>query len=348
MKYHPNDCINIIRTTMDFFDNHKKLFGTATIFFVGLTILVAVIPAVRNQDNNQPLPGAVELSAAAIKGKALFIANGCVACHTQQVRNIDMDKMWGSRPSLAADYADNHRTDIWRNTATLMGTERTGPDLTDIGSRQPSKDWNLVHLYNPRIVVKESIMPAYPWLFTIKKQPSKSDVVVNVPAAYLAGREGKIVATKDAMYLIAYLQSLKQTKLPDGTAAPAFLYKKAEKKVAGIEAAAPDGKALYTANCQSCHQPNGEGLPGAFPPLKGSSVVTGDNLELYVDIIMNGYDARAEYGVMAPVGTNMEWTEQEVAAVINYERSSWGNNGKKVTPEEIKKIIEFVKLKAAK
>ncbi|MGN6292408.1 MAG: cytochrome c [Chitinophagaceae bacterium] len=333
---------------MELFDNHKKLFGTAALFFVGLTVLVAVMPAIRNQNMNQPLPGAEPLSADAIKGKALFVANGCVACHTQQVRNIDMDKTWGSRPSLAADYADIRRTDLWRNTATLMGTERTGPDLTDIGNRQPSKDWNLVHLYNPRIVVKESIMPAYPWLFAVKKEPSKSDVVVNVPAEYLDGQEGKVVATRDAMYLIAYLQSLKQTKLPDGTAAPAFLYKKEEKKTAGAAAGTePDGQAIFTANCQSCHQANGEGLPGAFPPLKGSSVVLGDNLEMYVDIIMNGYDAKAEFGVMPPVGTNMQFTEHEVAALINYERTSWGNNGKKVTPEEVKKIVDFVKLKAA-
>lgn len=331
---------------MELFDNHKKLFGTAALFFAGLTIPVAILPAVWNQDNNQPLPAAVALSPDAVKGKAIFIANGCVACHTQQVRNVDMDKMWGSRPSLAADYADNHRTDVWRNTATLMGTERTGPDLTDIGNRQPGKDWNLVHLYNPRIVVKESIMPAYSWLFTIKKEPSASDVIVNVPAPYLYGKEGKVVATKDALYLVAYLQSLKQTRLPDGSDVPAFLYKKEEKKAAGTAGTEPDGKALYTASCQSCHQANGEGLPGAFPPLKGSAVVTGDNLELYVDIIMNGYDARAEYGAMAAVGTNMEWTEHEVAAVINYERSSWGNSGKKVTPEEIKKIMDFVKLKA--
>jgi len=332
---------------MELFDNHKKLFGTATLLFLGLTILVAIMPAIRNQEKNQPLPGAEQLSAEAVKGKALFIANGCVACHTQQVRNVDMDKMWGSRPSLAADYADNHRTDMWRNTATLMGTERTGPDLTDIGNRQPSKDWNLVHLYNPRIVVKESIMPAYPWLFTIKKEPSKTDVVVNIPAKYMGGKEGKVVATKDALYLVAYLQSLKQTKLPDGTEAPAFLYKKEEKKLPGTAGAEPDGKALYATSCQSCHQANGEGLPGAFPPLKGSPVVTGDNLEMYVDIIMNGYDARPEYGVMSAVGTNMEWTEHEVAAVINYERSAWGNSGKKVTPEEVRKIIDFIKIKAA-
>ena len=325
---------------MELFDNHKKLFGTATLLFVGLTLLVAIMPAIRNQNNNQPLPGAEPLSADALKGKAIYIANGCVACHTQQVRNVDMDKMWGSRPSLASDYADIHRTDIWRNTATLMGTERTGPDLTDVGNRQPSKDWNLVHLYNPRIVVKESVMPAYPWLFTIKQEPSKTDVVVNVPAEYLNGKEGKLVAKKEALYLIAYLQSLKQTKLPDGTEAPPFLYKKEEKKTAdaGEGAIQVDGKALYTTNCQSCHQANGEGLAGAFPPLKGSPIVTGDNLELYVDIIMNGYDARQEYGVMAPIGTNLGWTEHEVAAIINYERTSWGNEGKQVTPEEIKKM----------
>lgn len=332
---------------MELFDNHKKLFGTATIFFVGLTILVAIIPAIHNQDNNRPLPGVAGLSPDAAKGKALFIANGCVACHTQQVRNIDMDKIWGSRPSLAADYAGIHRTDTWRNTATLMGTERTGPDLTDIGNRQPGKDWNLVHLYNPRIVVKESIMPAYSWLFTIKKEPSKSDIIVNVPAQYLDGEEGKVVATRDAMYLVAYLQSLKQTKLPDGATAPAFLYKKEEKKVAGAADAAVDGMGLFTANCQSCHQANGEGLPGAFPPLKGSPVVLSDDLEKYVDIIMNGYDAREEFGVMPAVGTNMEFTEKEVAALINYERTSWGNNGKTVTPEEVKKIIDFVKLKVS-
>lgn len=61
---------------------------------------------------------------------------------------------------------------------------------------------------------------------------------------------------------------------------------------------------------------------------------------------MNGYDARAEYGVMSAVGTNMEFNEHQVAAIINYERTSWGNTGKKVSPDEVKKIMDFIKIKA--
>ncbi len=336
---------------MNFFDNHRNLFLTATLFFVVLTIFVAVIPALHNQVVNAPLPSAVPLSKDAIRGKALYVSHGCVACHTQQIRNLDMDKMWGSRPSMAADYADIGRTDVWRNTATLMGTERTGPDLTDVGNRQPSQDWNLVHLFNPRIVVKESVMPAYPFLFEFKQNPDEEDVVVNVPEQYAPKDGSKIVATPEVLQLIAYLQSLKQAPLPETMVAPDFLYKREKKKAdaaaGGGEASELDGQALYVANCQACHQADGMGLPGAFPPLKGSPVVDkDDNLELYVDIIMNGYDSRPEYGAMAAVGMNAEFTEHEVAAIINFERSSWGNNGKKVTAEEIKQIVDFVKLQA--
>lgn len=333
---------------MEIFDNHKKLFRAAALFFIGLTILVAIIPAINNQENNAPLPDAMPLSQEAIKGKNIYIANGCVACHTQQVRNIDMDKIWGERPSIAADYADIKRTDVWRNTATLMGTERTGPDLTNIGTRQPSIDWNLVHLYNPRIVVKESIMPAYPWMFTVKKEAAKGDVVVNVPAEYLGGKQGKLVANKEAIYLVAYLQSLKQVKLPDGSIAPEFLYKKDEKKEAGsTQITELNGATLYTANCQSCHQQNGEGLKGAFPPLKGSKIVLDDNPEIMIDIIMNGYSGRAAegFGVMPAIGTINNLTAEEITAIINHEKTSWGNDAIKITADEVNKIIELLKQK---
>ena len=332
---------------MEFFNDHKKLFLAALGLFLFLTLMVAIWPALYNQKNNAPLPGAIALSGDALLGKAIYVKEGCVSCHTQQVRNVDMDKVWGERPSVAADYANLHRTDFWRNTATVMGTERTGPDLAAIGTRQPSVDWHLVHLFNPRIVVKESIMPAYSWMFEIKEKPAKGDVVVNVPAEFMRGGNGKVVATKEALQLVAYLQSLKQTKLPDGTPDPEFLYKREKKaEAAGGAVQELDGTALYAANCQSCHQANGEGLPGAFPPLKGSKIVLDDNVELMVDIIMNGYDARPEFAVMNGVGTDNNLSPEEVAAIMNHEKTSWGNNAKKVTAEDIKKIIDLVKLKS--
>ena len=207
-----------------------------------------------------------------------------------------------------------------------------------------------MHLFNPRSVVAASIMPSYEWLFEVKDSAGKNDVVVNMPAQFLGGRTGKVVAKKKALQLLAYLQSLQQAALPTEMKPNQFLYKKEATATAGNAggaSTAANGKALYVANCQSCHQDNGEGLKGSFPPLKGSPIVTGENLELYVDIIMNGYDARPEYGIMAAVGTNMEFDENKVAAIINYERTSWGNTGKQVTADEIKKIMDFIKVKNA-
>ena len=333
---------------MNIFNSHKRLYATAGSLFLVLTFFTVIQPALSNQKNNAPLPGTQPLSGDALAGKNIYISEGCVGCHSQQVRNVDMDKVFGSRPGMAADYANMHRTSLWVNTATLMGTERTGPDLTNVGSRQPGKDWNLMHLFNPRSVVAASIMPSYEWLFEIKENPSGNDVVVSMPNQFLYGRKGKVIAKKEALQLLAYIQSLKQAPLPDGAKPKDFLYKKETITATGSAGKLElDGMALYTANCQSCHQANGEGLKGAFPPLKGSPIVNGDNIELYVDIIMNGYDARAEYGAMAAVGTNMEFDEHKVAAIMNYERTSWGNNTKKITPEEVKKIMEFIKIKAS-
>lgn len=330
---------------MNFYSNHKLLFWSSLLFFAFLTLQIGILPALQNQTVFKPLPNAKPLTAEEKLGKALYVENGCIACHTQQVRSVDMDKVFGSRPNIPADYAANKRTDIWRNTANLLGSERTGPDLTNIGERQPSIDWHLLHLYQPRAVVKESIMPAYQWLFQERQYLQKGDVEVKVPPEFLKNKFNKIVATKDALYLVAYLQSLKQTKLPDGQTPPEFLYKQKEVKAAAGAGGdnLPDGEELYTVNCVACHQANGEGLPGAFPPLKGSGVVLGEDLKLYVTIIMKGYNARPEYAEMPAVGTNANFTPEMVAALVNHERTSWGNDGKKVTAEEVKIIMDEIK-----
>jgi cytochrome c oxidase cbb3-type subunit 2 len=332
---------------MEIYNDHKKLFTTALCFFLLLTFFVAIGPALTSQNNNYPLPGSKPLTNLETEGKAVFIAEGCVACHTQQVRNVDMDKVWGPRPNIAADYANITRTDVWRNTATLMGSERTGPDLTNVGIRQPGDEWHYLHLFNPRSVVKQSIMPSYEWLFEIKDYAWPNDVVVNVPDDFRKGITGKIIASRKLIALVAYLKSLKEVTLPNGTPAPLFLYGKTDAEKTGATggglAAKPefDGAALYATNCQSCHQENGEGLVGAFPALKGSRVVLDDNPEMQVTIIMKGYNGRVSegYSVMPPVGTNNNLKPEEVAAIVNHERKSWGNKAKKVTVADVEKII---------
>jgi cytochrome c oxidase cbb3-type subunit 2 len=72
--------------------------------------------------------------------------------------------------------------------------------------------------------------------------------------------------------------------------------------------------------------------------------VNGEDLELYVTIIMKGYNGLAPaYGPMPPVGTTANFKPEEVAAIINYERSSWGNTGKPVTADQVKTIMDKIK-----
>jgi cytochrome c oxidase cbb3-type subunit 2 len=335
---------------MDIYTNHKKLYLAAVCLFITLTMFVAIIPAFDNQIHNAPLPGSKPLTRLEEQGKGIFISEGCVACHTQQVRNLEMDQSWGSRPSIAADYARNTRTDVWRNTATLMGSERTGPDLTNVGNRQSGDDWHLLHLYNPRSVVAASVMPSYEWLFIVQDYAYVEDKVVTVPEEFRKGVSGKIVASPEALALVAYLKSLKQTPLPTGKPVPLFLYGKEVAKTtdSGAKPAAnagPDGAALYASNCQACHQENGLGLPGAFPALKGSKVVLDANPDVQITIIMKGYNGRVSegYGIMPPVGTNNNLKPEEVTAIVNHERANWGNSSKKVSLDEVKKIIASLK-----
>jgi cytochrome c oxidase cbb3-type subunit 2 len=105
----------------------------------------------------------------------------------------------------------------------------------------------------------------------------------------------------------------------------------------------PDGRELYATHCQACHQETGEGLKGAFPPLKGSKIVLDANPEMMLAIIMKGYDARPEFGVMPAVGTNAGLKPVEIQAIMNHERTSWGNNATKVTAAEVARLMVAIK-----
>lgn len=330
------------------YKNHRLFTGTVFLGFVGLSTLIAVQPAARVQDDNAPLPTAVALTDEQQAGLRVFIGEGCVACHTQQVRNIDMDQRWGTRPSLPADYAWRQRLDVWRATPSTLGSERTGPDLTEVAVRQPSDLWHLLHLYQPRSVVKESIMPAFPWLFQDSVTGTPAGLALHVPSAYREPGSHVIVPTRRAQQLVAYLLSLKQVPLPSGTPPTTFLALSPSKEAtpaspipAGNTALALDGAALYTTNCQPCHQANGEGLEGAFPPLKGSPVVNDKDATLMVNIVLQGYNPRPEYGVMPPFAAKL--SDTEIAAIISHKRRTWGNAAAPVTAEFVQKIRVLVK-----
>jgi cytochrome c oxidase cbb3-type subunit 2 len=92
---------------------------------------------------------------------------------------------------------------------------RTGPDLLNIGARQPSREWHLTHLYQPRAVVPWSIMPAFPFLFEIRNTAAKGDVVVQVPEKHAPPGNQVVVAKQEALDLVAYLLSLDRTYKSD-------------------------------------------------------------------------------------------------------------------------------------
>lgn len=321
--------------------NHQSLAFTSFVVFVCLSTLIAVVPAVQMQNSVQPLSKARDLSPQERDGLHTYIAEGCVACHTQQVRNIEMDAVWGDRPSLPSDYYySKQRMSLWQQSPSLLGSERTGPDLSNVGKRQPSEDWHLIHLFNPRVVVKESVMPPYPWLYKEVWKVGASDVKVNIPKKFLRDTTKAIVATQKALNLVRYLQSLQQVD-PTFEVADFIPSAQTEEFVenSGVDAEL-DGKALYIQNCAACHQPSGEGLAGAFPPLKGSTIVNAEDYELMVRIILQGYDARSEYGVMPALGAQLD--DAEIAAIVNYERNSWGNEATRVVKGDIKRIRDFV------
>lgn len=330
----------------NFHKDHRSLVLVSFLGFLTLSMGVAVLPAYQSQENTQPLPTMEPMSEAETKGLHIFVNEGCVACHTQQVRSIEMDESWGDRPSIPSDYYySKQRMSLWRQSPSVLGSERTGPDLTNIGKRQPSEDWHLLHLYNPRIVVKESIMPSYPWLFEEKTEVSNNDQVLAIPEEF--SKEGvKIVPTQMALDLVAYLQSLKQAPLTSEQEIDFIPSTRKKLKDAGNTSdggqasTLPDGQSLYMSTCAACHQAEGTGLAGAFPPLAGSSVVNEEDPELLVRIILQGYDARPEYAQMP--GFADQLSDEEVAAIANHERSSWGNDAPALTADDVKKIRELV------
>ncbi|MEO8350467.1 MAG: cbb3-type cytochrome c oxidase subunit II [Chthoniobacteraceae bacterium] len=148
------------------------------------------------------------------RGRGVYMQNGCIYCHSQQVspRNFrsDQDRGWGSRRTVASDYQNDK--------IALLGTMRTGPDLANIGARNPSQQWHYVHLYKPQFISKGSIMPPFPFLFERRKAGSGP-----AAGAIALGDGDEIIPSPEAKALVAYLLSLKHNigEPPDAFEPPA-------------------------------------------------------------------------------------------------------------------------------
>ena len=176
------------------------LGAVATVTFA-FVVLIG-LPQVQLADVRAPA-GLKPYTAAEQEGRALYTSLGCYYCHSQQVRTpsfgSDSARGWG-RASEPEDYVYDR--------PHLLGTMRTGPDLMNIGVRQPSRDWHYLHLYQPRAVAPSSVMPPFPFLFVLKDQAEMGDEIVNTPPGLVPA--GKVlVVGPQARVLVDYLLAMK-------------------------------------------------------------------------------------------------------------------------------------------
>ncbi len=183
------------------------VFATLIASMTGLVLLpdkqLRPIPPVQDEERDITLPAGY--FGEAEEGRRVYMDLGCIYCHTQQVRpegfGADLERGWGMRRSVARDYI--------YDDPPLMGTMRTGPDLMNIGARQPSAEWHYLHLYDPRITSPGSIMPPHRFLFEVRRDGEGLPAdAVRLPDAFAGGGPAWIVPKDRARRLVAYLLSL--------------------------------------------------------------------------------------------------------------------------------------------
>jgi cytochrome c oxidase cbb3-type subunit 2 len=143
----------------------------------------------------------------AVAGQRIYATEGCVSCHSQQVRQTsitqtDIERGWGVRPSVARDYL--------RDSTAFLGSRRLGQDLSNVGVRLPDAAWHYKHLYHPSSVCEGSLMPSYSHLFSLRKiQGQRSDEALSLTGADAPKQGYEVVPTAEAKNLVAYLLSLR-------------------------------------------------------------------------------------------------------------------------------------------
>lgn len=178
------------------------VFGGVSTITLSIFLFVLVprlqISVVNNEGKSIQSP----YTRSQLEGRQTYIEYGCVYCHTQQVRDpsAGADKYFGwGRASVPSDYIFDR--------PHLLGTMRTGPDLSNIGLRKPSRIWHHLHLFDPRLLVSWSIMPGFPFLYKtvqIENSPAKNAIKIpNNPNLWL-------LPSEKAENLVDYMLSLKR------------------------------------------------------------------------------------------------------------------------------------------
>jgi cytochrome c oxidase cbb3-type subunit II len=183
-----------------------------TFLVVAVGGLVEIVPLFFQKSTTEPIAGVKPYEPLPLLGRDVYIREGCYNCHSQMIRPFRAETMRYGHYSVAGEFVYDH--------PFQWGSKRTGPDLHRVGGLY-SDEWHRIHLVNPRDVVPESIMPAYPWLentvvdHTVVAQRMSALRKVGVPYTdeQIAGAEEAVKGKTEMDAVIAYLQGL-------GTALP--------------------------------------------------------------------------------------------------------------------------------
>ena len=177
------------------------------IIAISFGALVELVPLFFQKQTTEPIEGLEPLTALQLEGRDIYIREGCNVCHSQMIRPLRAETERYGHYSVAGEHVYEH--------PFLWGSKRTGPDLARVGGRY-SDEWHRAHLMNPRDVVPESNMPAFPWCFdnelsgknTAKKMSALRTVGVPYTDEDIASAEALVKGKKEIEAVVAYLQQL--------------------------------------------------------------------------------------------------------------------------------------------
>ncbi|GIX22545.1 MAG: cbb3-type cytochrome c oxidase subunit II [Gammaproteobacteria bacterium] len=196
----------------DLLEKNAVRLGIFIAIVISLGTVVEILPLMAQARVTQPDPGVRPYDPLRLAGRDVYVREGCYVCHSQMVRPLYAETLRYGAYSTAGESAYDH--------PFQWGSKRTGPDLARVGGRY-SDDWHRVHLLDPRAVVPESNMPAYPWLAERTLDPADVErrmralAAIGVPygEADFAGVEAAVRGKTELDALVAYLQGL---KAPEG------------------------------------------------------------------------------------------------------------------------------------